>query len=248
MRLLDILSDFRLVTSGEAAGLSIVSPRKSDRTMVRGTYEVPMQQAIAANLSPGDVFYDIGANIGFFSLIAARRVGPTGHVYAFEPVESNAAAIVRSARRNHFETIKVFAQAIGSRTGTADLLTAQHLGEPVPALVGEPPDRVGSVCVEVLTMDDAIARHGLRPPSMLKIDVEGAELDVLHGMVETLCNRRPKLVYEIDDATMNGLVEKREAIATLLRAAQDRLDPLPASYLGVGWHVEHVLALPLPRG
>jgi FkbM family methyltransferase len=246
MRLLGIFSDFRIVKSGEAAGLSLAFPRKLDRTMVDGTYEFPMQQAIAANLLPGDVFYDIGANIGFFSLIAARLVGPTGHVYAFEPVESNAAAIVRSGRRNDFATIKVFVQAIGSRTGTADLLTARHIGGAVLASVGEPPDRVGCVRVEVLTMDEAIARHGLRPPSLLKIDVEGAELEVLHGMVETLSNYRPKLLYEIDDASMDGLVEKREAIAKVLTAARYRLAPVPASYPGVGWYVEHVLASPFP--
>ena len=105
-KLLDALSNSHIVAEGEAAGLKLVT-RSGDQNFARGTYEQPVQDAVASNLLPGDVFYDVGANIGFFSLIAARCVDVSGRVYAFEPVPRNAAAIVRNAKLNGFNRIEV---------------------------------------------------------------------------------------------------------------------------------------------
>ena len=66
----------------------------------KGDYEQPVQQALASLALPGDVCYDIGANLGFFSILLGRLVGPTGIVYAFEPVPANAAVVERNARIN----------------------------------------------------------------------------------------------------------------------------------------------------
>lgn len=229
------------IAAGEAAGLKLVA-RGADPSFACGTYERPMQAAVSSNLSFGDVFCDIGANIGFFSLIAARKVGPQGCVYAFEPVPANASAIVRSARVNHFHNVTVFAEAIGGATGRAELLLARHIGGAMLASAGAPPDMRGRIEVDVVTLDEAIVRRGLRPPSLIKIDVEGAEIDALRGMAEILRVHRPTVIYEIDDATRDRLNRKARAIEALLTAAGYSLSPLPKSYPGEEWHVEHVLA------
>src|SRR3970040_1289124 len=109
------ISGFHTISGGEAAGLRIAAPRNADRTMRLGTYEPAIQQCITISLSPGDVFIDIGANIGFFSLIAARRVRRLVLVYPFEPVAENAASIIRSSRLNDISTIEVYAEAVGAR-------------------------------------------------------------------------------------------------------------------------------------
>ena len=95
-KLRGIFSEASVVAEGRGAGLKLVA-RGADPNFARGIYEQPMQEAVISNLSAGDVFFDVGANIGFFSLIAARRVGPEGHVYAFEPVPRNAAASLSSS-------------------------------------------------------------------------------------------------------------------------------------------------------
>lgn len=243
-KLRDIFSETCVVARGQGAGLKLVA-RGADPNFARGSYEQPMQEAVASELSAGDVLFDVGANIGFFSLIAARRVGAEGRVYAFEPVPRNAAAIRRSAQLNGLAMIKVFPEAVGAATGRAELLLAHHIGGAALASVGAPPDTRGRMQVDVVTLDDAVARRGLRPPSLVKIDVEGAEIDVLHGMTEIMRRYRPKIIYEVDDATREGLARKARTIATFMTKAGYTLAPLPACYPDGEWCVEHVFARPM---
>jgi FkbM family methyltransferase len=240
-KLLGVFSARHVIATGEAAGLTLVS-RGADPDFARGTYERPIQRVIASNLIPGDVFFDIGANVGFFSLIAARCVGKEGQVYAFEPVPQNANAIVQSGQLNGFDTIRVFPEAVAATTGRAELLLARHVGGAALASAETPPDANGHLEVDVTTLDDAIVQRGLRPPTLVKVDVEGAEIDVFRGMTETLRTHRPKIVYEVDDATRDGFDRKARQIAALLTSAGYALAALPASYAGQGWHVQHVFA------
>jgi FkbM family methyltransferase len=235
-----------VVTEGQAAGLKL-SVRRADPAFARGTYEAPMQEAIGLNLRPGDVFYDVGANIGFFSLIAARCVGPAGRAYAFEPVPENARAIRRSARLNGMDIVEVFVEAVGATTGRSKLMLADHIGGAMLASAGMPPDVRAELHVRVTTLDEAIASRELRPPSLVKIDVEGAEMDVLTGMSETLRVHRPKVIYEVDGATAEEVNHKASEIAARIRAAGYVPTTLPPSYPNEAWQVGHVLARPAAR-
>lgn len=237
-RILNRCLDIRVIRAGKAEGLKLVA-RRADPNFARGVYEPIMQEAISSSLQSGDVFYDVGANIGFFSLIAARSVGPQGRVYAFEPVPDNAAAIVRSADLNGIATIDVFAKAVGAKSGREELLLAHHIGGAVLASVGEPPDMKGRIEVDTVALDDIIALQKLRPPSLVKIDVEGAEMDVLRGMKNTIQNYRPKIIYEIDDATREGLSIKVNNVAAFMNAADYAITELPASYPDISWQVVH---------
>jgi FkbM family methyltransferase len=195
-------------------------------------------------LLAGEVFWDIGANIGFFSLIAARRVGGRGRVYAFEPVPRNAAAITRGARLNGLDTIEVFVEAVGATNGRAKLLLARHLGGAALASAGAPPDECGATEVDIVTLDEVFAQRRLRPPSLVKIDVEGAEIDVLRGMIRILRVHRPPVIYELDAATRDALEHKAREIAAFMTGTGYTLTPLPASYPDAAWHVQHVLSRP----
>jgi FkbM family methyltransferase len=242
-RLRDALGQPRIVAAGEAAGLRLVA-NHADPNFARGTYERPLQSFIAEHLAEGDVFYDIGANIGFFSLIAARRVGPAGRVYAFEPVPENAAAISRSARLNGFDAVDVFNVAVGSNNGRTELMLARHIGGATLASVGPPPDLRGTIEVEIVTIDTLIAQRGLRPPTLVKVDVEGAELEALTGMVATVRTHRPTVLYEVDDANCAGLQRKAAGLAAFWDAAGYSVTSLPAAYQGIDWQVAHMVARP----
>ncbi len=245
-RISTLFSDVRRIADGPGAGLKIV-PLEGDREIALGRYEVPVQTALFANLDDGGVFYDIGANIGFFSLLASRRVGPRGRVYAFEPLPRNAAAIERSARLNGFSGLEVFEVAAGAESGVADLNLARHIGGAVLASVGTPPDRRGSIAVEIVAIDDVIAERGLRPPSLVKIDVEGAEPDVIRGMRATLQTHRPALIVELDDATDAGLERKTDDLFALLAGLGYRLERLAPGYPDIAWRVAHFVARPEER-
>lgn len=232
-----------VIRAGLNAGKRIAL-RRPDPAFLDGSYEAPIQTALAEHLAEGAVFYDVGANVGFFSLLAASIVGDSGAVYAFEPVPANAASIRHSARLNRLSNIEVFEEAVGERSGSASLILSRHIGGATLASKGAPQDATGEIEVAVTTLDDAIADRGLRPPSLIKIDVEGAELEVLRGMTDTLAIHRPPILYEIDDATPEGLARKRREIASLLNAAGYRSIALPDAYPNIGWQVAHHLALP----
>jgi FkbM family methyltransferase len=230
-----------VIAAGAAVSMKISAP-DADPEFRRGTYELPIQKAISENLHPGGVFFDVGANIGFFSLVAARQVGAEGGVYSFEPVPSNVALIRRNAELNSLRTIRVFPEAVGATSGRAELLVARHIGGAVLASAGRPPDAQGRITVDLVTLDDAMQKHGLRPPTLMKIDVEGAEFDVLRGASGILRAHKPKLIYEIDDATEAGVQRKSQEIETFLKTAGYSIQPLPNSYSMDGWRVVHFLA------
>lgn len=232
----------RKIQAGRGAGFKLVLPGGADPQFIIGDYETPMQDAIDDMLSPGDVFYDIGANLGFFSLIAARKVGRAGHVYAVEPVPRNARAIGRCIAVNRLKNVDVFAKAAGARTGTAELWLTQHVGGAALASAGAPPDRLKKIDVDLVAMDDLIAQFQLRPPSLIKIDVEGGELEVLHGLEDTLKRQRPAILCEIDDASRQGLENKRTGVCEFLGDLGYRFQILPSAYDESDWYVMHIRA------
>ena len=235
----------KVIAGGQAAGLKLVA-HGAHPDFAAGVYELPVQAAIADSLGAGDCFFDVGANIGFFSLVAARCVGDAGMVYAFEPVRANAARIARTAELNGLDgRLRVFEEAVGAATGRAELLLARHIGGAALSTADAPPDMAARAEVEIVTLDDAVVRHGLRPPRLVKIDVEGAEIDVLRGMTGVIRSHRPAIIYEVDDATREGLERKAEEIRSFLLDAGYGLELLPPAYDMTEWHVEHVLARPV---
>lgn len=155
-----------------------------------GTTEPEEQAFVAAHLTPGDVFYDIGANVGFYSTIAARLVGPAGHVYAFEPHPTSAASAARNAELNGFANVTVVPAAVsdvdGRMTlGLAEISAKNHLVDG-PGLE-----------VDVVALDGWRRRRDARAPTLIMIDAEGAELAVLDGMREALAEHRPVVCCEV---------------------------------------------------
>jgi FkbM family methyltransferase len=209
---------------------------------LQGKYENPVQEVVSRMLDTGNVFFDIGANIGFFSLLAARIVGSTGAVYAFEPVPENAALVEKNARFNKFDNIKIFKLAMASTTGKEELLLARYAGGASLKTAGTPPDHSGSIIVETSTVDDFLQAQKVRPPDIVKIDVEGAELDVLHGMVDTLRNRGPKLIIEVDDGNEQKCEEKLRSSQEFLSGFSYRSEVIPNSYRDGNWFVRHIVA------
>jgi len=155
-----------------------------------GTSEPREQDLLAQHLRPGGVFYDLGANIGFYSTIAARLVHPGGMVYAFEPHRPSAASAARNAAINDFVNVTVVDAAVGSADGrmtlSLDAASAKHgLNQGL------------GVDVAVVAIDQWIRRTDARPPTFVMIDVEGAEMRALDGMLSTLAEHRPTICCEV---------------------------------------------------
>ena len=136
-----------------------------------GTYEDGMQQAALRNLKPGMIVYDIGANVGFHSLVYSKLVGSRGVVYAFEPDPNNIVLLQKHIALNGIDNIVVVSAAVSNKNDVVGFQEQASQGR----LVAN-----SKYLVRCTTMDDFV-KMGFPLPNFVKIDVEGAELDVLEG-------------------------------------------------------------------
>jgi FkbM family methyltransferase len=204
-----------VVESGAAAGLRM-NTSEGKLGYVLGENEPEVQEALEDSLAEGDVFYDIGANIGFFTLVAARLVGPAGKVYAFEPLPQLAQALRGNVSLNGFENVVVLTVAAHSRNGMADLDIGDGTTAARVVTTSTSPSEI--VPVELRRVDDLMSAGELTPPSVIKIDVEGAEEDVLGGMANTVAEHRPVMICELhgpQDGFLTRLEQADYEIAVL---------------------------------
>jgi|ERR1051326_779281 FkbM family methyltransferase len=183
-----------------------------------GTYELSKQEAFQKLVRPGSVVFDIGANVGLYTLLASRLVGPQGKVVAFEPLPRNVPYLRRHLELNDARNVELVEAAVSNYDGAGHFRTNgdPHLGQ----LSGD-----GQVDVRVTTLDEFMKTATLQP-ELLKIDVEGAEADVLAGAVETLRLCRPTIVLATHNRTVHQL-------------CCSRLESL-------GYRLESLTELPLP--
>jgi FkbM family methyltransferase len=154
---------------------------------------VQVTQALIRSLRAGDHVWDVGANIGYLTLLAARIVGPAGRVVAVEPDPDCAAAIRTNAAHNDLHTVEVVEAAAAERSGVAELVVVRDRLWTRLASVGDHHEGEARVEVRTLALDDVEGP----PPALVKIDVEGAELDVIAGMTRLLRDARPIVVCEM---------------------------------------------------
>jgi FkbM family methyltransferase len=138
-----------------------------------GSYEYEKQQVIAREVWPGAIFYDVGANVGFYSLLSSLLVG-RGRVFAFEPAPRNLPYLRRHLELNHAGNVEVLPLAISDTIGQA-----QFQIEP-SGLMGHLA-RGGSAEVSTVTLDSLVESGRIAPPNFVKMDIEGAELLALRG-------------------------------------------------------------------
>ena len=234
------------VRNGVAKGLKF-NTGESCPELALGTYEVPIQNIFAQHLKTSDVFYDIGANVGFFSIIAAKLVGDTGKVYAFEPGEGNAKSIRHNAQLNNFSQVEVIEKAVSNTSGSGQLLLAKYSGGHALATADAPPDLAGELTVNIVSIDDLIAQNKIEPPNFVKVDVEGAELDVLKGMTETIKTYQPTIIYEIDDGDRTAYERKYGELESFLQSLGYTVTPTENSYDTIDWCVGHAIATPISK-
>lgn len=157
--------------------------------LLRGTWEPFESELFEAALEPGMVAFCLGAHIGYYALLAARRVGPRGRVYAFEPGPENFRLLVKNVEANGYRNVVAVPKAVSNVTGRATLhLNASNTGDHRIYPGAEP--RV-SLDVDVVRLDDWL-RSGETVADLVQMDLQGAEMLALEGM-EDLLARSPKV-------------------------------------------------------
>lgn len=195
------------IKNGPAAGLLIcVNPRTGYNARL-GVGEPAVQDAIQEYLRPGMTFYDLGANIGFFSLMAARLVGPAGRVISFEADPEIAARLRANLAYNKFDHATVEQKAVWSEPMTVSFARADVKSSPDRGLGHVELNHSASatsIAVEAVSLDHYIATHPA--PDFLKCDVEGAELEVFNGAARLLREKHPMLLVEMHSSENHRLL------------------------------------------
>jgi FkbM family methyltransferase len=155
---------------------------------LRRAYDRLGLECLRKFLKPGMVFVDIGANIGCYTVMGARCVGPTGVVVAVEPEPHNFALLSRNVASNRLTNVRTAQVALGDQPGAASLFrSASNFGD--HRLYGKSDDQREATAVEVTTLDDLIDRCGLPSVDFIKMDVQGYEGKVTRGMKRVLESR-----------------------------------------------------------
>lgn len=194
--------------------------------------ETQVLQAILSVLKPGDVAYDVGANVGLYSLLMAKAVGERGQVVAFEPEPHCYATLVENARLNRLANVLAVPLALGDRPGRARLAQDGTLNSfRVVELRQEADAAPREQATEVTDGDSYVRRQRLPVPRVVKIDVEGYEFQVLLGLRDTLshpackvvcCEVHPKLLPP--DSDPEAVVSLVESLGFPLMAKYPRWD------------------------
>lgn len=166
-----------------------------------GIYEIHVQRALARVLKRGSVFYDLGANIGFYSLLGAKLVGEGGAVIAFEPSGENGAALRSLCAANGIRNVQLIPEAVASADGEASfVMGANHAQN---HLVTE--QQTKGLKVRTVTLDSFTKTRAA--PQVVLMDIEGAEFDALRGARNLLSMpKAPTWIIEVHNSDTNNQV------------------------------------------
>jgi FkbM family methyltransferase len=168
------------IRSGELRGWRWIAGSSTNGCWL-GTYERHMQRLFRERIRPGATVFDVGANVGFFTLLASKLASESGRVYAFEPLPRNLDFLDRHVRINDLANVNVVGLAIAATSGEAHFRVAQH------ASMGGLAEG-GDLRVITASLDDLIASGRAGRPDFIKMDIEGAESDALRGAAKLLAD------------------------------------------------------------
>ena len=179
-----------------------------------GSYEYHKRRLFEKLIHAGDTVYDIGAHVGFYTLLASILTGPAGRVYAFEPLPRNVRYLRKHLALNRVANVTVFEAAVTDTDGFTDFQESDsHLeGRVTPG---------GNLRLKTVSLDRLVTAATIAPPHFLKVDAEGAEFAVLTGAREILAQFRPVIFLATHGASL------RRDCGNLLTSLGYRLRPVP---------------------
>ena len=187
------------IAAGAAKGLRIILDLQSEKDYWLGTYESDLGAAARKLIQPGDVVYDVGANVGYVSLLSARLSGITGKIFAFEALPVNVDRLRKNISINAFESRIIVTHAAVIDTVQPVTFLTHPSGAMGKALGSAGRDELynGRITVPGLALDTFVYGENHPAPDVIKIDIEGGEGSALAGMPRLLAEKRPILLIEL---------------------------------------------------
>lgn len=181
------------IRSGPMKGKKYRLNKYSSLSPFFGEWEKDSQRVFESFVNPGDVVFDLGANTGIHTMYFASLIGPSGKVYAFEPMPFNLAEIELVKRLNNLANIEIVANAVSNQAGMLDFAIGAH---PKQGSLEMGIGTYKTVKVPVIVLDEAI-EAGMQPPDFVKVDIEGAEGAALEGLERTALKHFPTMYIEL---------------------------------------------------
>jgi FkbM family methyltransferase len=222
------------VAAGTLKGYQVQLNLKAEKSRWLGTYEPELQAALQEFIRPGMTVYDVGANIGYISLMLAHHVTATGRVFAFEALPANLERIQKNMDLNHLANVQVVSAAVTDHEGPLVFYVHESVGMGKAAgSAGRREEQYkAQITVNGLSLDDFVYTQGNPPPQAVKMDIEGGEVLALPGMRRILAEHHPLLFLELHGPESEKVAwESLTAAGYTLRAMQSgfpRIDS-PAS-------------------
>lgn len=179
----------------------------SNTEFIVGSYENEAFDQLKEVIAKDDIILDIGANFGYFSLFFSIK-SPEGNVHAFEPIPASKKLLDKHLAKNNITNVSTFEAGISNEIGSIEFTHSENLA--ANTYKSESPIYSNSkkIKVKVTTIDEFVKLKNLEKLDFIKIDVEGAELDVLKGAEKTLKLLKPKLLLATHDCHIDGIKQK----------------------------------------
>jgi len=187
------------IAAGAAKGLRIMLDLQSEKDYWLGTYEPDLVAAAQKLIQPGDVVYDVGANVGYISLVSAQLSGKSGKVFAFEALPVNVDRLLKNVLINALESrITITHAAVIDTVQPVTFLThpSGAMGKALGSS-GRDEQYNGRITVPGLALDAFVYDENNPAPDVIKIDIEGGEGSALAGMPRLLAEKSPILLIEL---------------------------------------------------
>jgi FkbM family methyltransferase len=179
-------------------------------------YEASNYIFLQQQVKTGMHIIDIGAHIGLFSACSSKLTGPTGKIICFEPTAGTFSILKQTLRLNHCDNVIARQAAVSDKEGTATFYVSHTAGCNSNSLVkNKSGDQLSAYDVPLVSIDSIVAEYTIHP-SLIKIDAEGAELDVLKGGIKTFRDHQPVLILGLHPAFITQKGDSLEAIWELL--------------------------------
>lgn len=190
---------------------------------VKGEFDPAVFEPLHAALKPGGTFVDVGANVGFYSMLALEDIGETGVIHAFEVDQRPLRCLRKTISRHRVGNLLVHEFAVGRYDGTVGFCAAPESGQSCIAEKGERQ-------VRMTTLDTWWRESKPTNIHALKIDIEGAELPALEGGREMLYEMRPLIVCEADETLQRKFGYERVDLISFLAGLQYSIHELESAW------------------
>ena len=187
------------IASGPAKGLFMALNLHEEKDYWLGTYEPDLQAAAQILIHPGNTVYDVGANIGYISLISANLVGETGKVFSFEALPTNIERLIHNVEQNQLSNrVYINHAAVVDKKDSVTFLThtSGAMGK-AQGSAGRDEKYTNTITVSGISLDSFIFKCSNPPPDLVKMDIEGGEGNALIGAKKMLVKNKPILLIEL---------------------------------------------------